>query len=192
MRASVAFVNGVILAGGNVGKVKSMLEAPSESKLQRLEGRFHDLIAVLHDRLEVLVTAAPFTFGDRPRGLTGKKAVYLFCNGDTPFYVGRTKNLGQRLGQHCNDGSQPNQSSVAFKLACDELKIERQKYAPGQNWKALMTQNSQLDPTFRRHKEAMRAMWIRYVEEPDPVTQALLEIYCAVALKTPHNDFDTH
>ena len=33
---------------------------------------------------------------------------------------------------------------------------------------------------------------IRFVEENDPVRQALLEIYAAVALKTPYNDFDTH
>jgi hypothetical protein len=169
-----------------------MLGAPSESKLQRLDARFHGRIAVLHDRLEALVNAEGFTFAGKPRGLTGKKAVYLFCDGDAPFYVGRTRNLGQRLGQHCNDGSQPNQSSVAFKLACIELSIERQKYTPGQNWKSLMAQNAQLNPAFRRWKGRMRDMCIRYVEEPDPVTQALLEIYCAVALNTPHNDFDTH
>lgn len=168
-----------------------MLDAPSESKLQRLDGQFHGLIAVMHDRLEALVKAERFTFASKPRGLTGKKAVYLFCDGDAPFYVGRTKNLGQRLGQHCNDGSQPNQSSVAFKLACERLQIVRQKYAKGEGWKSLMAKNLELEPEFKVWKAKMRGMWIRYVEEPDPVTQALLEIYCSVALKTPHNDFET-
>ena len=169
-----------------------MLEALSESKMQRLDARFHGLVAVLHDRLEVLVAAERFTFASRPRGLTGKKAVYLFCDGDAPFYIGRTKNLGQRLGQHCNDGSQPNQSSVAFKLACRDIQIVRQKYVRGEGWKPLMAKHPQLDPVFKAWKARMRGMWIRYVEEPDAVTQALLEIYCAVALNTPHNDFDTH
>jgi hypothetical protein len=35
-------------------------------------------------------------------------------------------------------------------------------------------------------------MDVRFVEEPDPICQALLEIYSAVALQTPYNDFDTH
>ena len=35
-------------------------------------------------------------------------------------------------------------------------------------------------------------MQVRYVEEIDPLRQALLEIYVAVVLKTPYNDFNTH
>ena len=33
---------------------------------------------------------------------------------------------------------------------------------------------------------------IRFVEETDPVRQALLEIYVAAVLGTPYNDFDNH
>jgi len=44
------------------------------------------------------------------------------------------------------------------------------------------------DPTFNAAilaaKLRMRGMNYRYVEEPDQVRQALLEIYCAVVLKT--------
>ncbi len=35
-------------------------------------------------------------------------------------------------------------------------------------------------------------MDLRFVEETDPFRQALLEMYAAIALKTPHNDFETH
>ena len=35
-------------------------------------------------------------------------------------------------------------------------------------------------------------MEYRYVEETDQIRQALLEIYCSVALDTPYNDFGTH
>jgi len=41
-------------------------------------------------------------------------------------------------------------------------------------------------------KERIRAMEYRYVEEADQNRQALLEIYCAVVLRTPYNDFGTH
>ncbi len=35
-------------------------------------------------------------------------------------------------------------------------------------------------------------MEYRWVEETDPTCQCLLEIYSAVTLETPYNDFDNH
>ena len=35
-------------------------------------------------------------------------------------------------------------------------------------------------------------MEVRFVEERDSLRQALLEIYAAVALRTPYNYFDNH
>jgi hypothetical protein len=35
-------------------------------------------------------------------------------------------------------------------------------------------------------------MDLRFVEESDPVRQTLLEVYVAVVLATPYNDFDNH
>ena len=45
---------------------------------------------------------------------------------------------------------------------------------------------------FMAAKERIRTMEYRYVEEGDQNRQALLEIYCAVVLRTPYNDFGTH
>jgi hypothetical protein len=45
---------------------------------------------------------------------------------------------------------------------------------------------------FEDAKEQIRAMDYRFVEERDQNRQALLEIYCAVVLGTPYNDFGTH
>ena len=35
-------------------------------------------------------------------------------------------------------------------------------------------------------------MQVRYVEETDPLRQALLEIYASIVLQTRYNDFNTH
>ena len=35
-------------------------------------------------------------------------------------------------------------------------------------------------------------MQVLYVEETDPLRQALLEIYVSIVLATPYNDFNTH
>jgi len=45
---------------------------------------------------------------------------------------------------------------------------------------------------FQRAKARIRTMDYRFIEETDQNRQALLEIYCAVVLRTPHNDFGTH
>jgi hypothetical protein len=52
------------------------------------------------------------------------------------------------------------------------------------------------DPDFAKAfllaKQRVRGMDLRYVEEVDQLRQALLEIYVAVVLRTPYNDFATH
>jgi hypothetical protein len=35
-------------------------------------------------------------------------------------------------------------------------------------------------------------MDVRFVQEVNPTRQALLEVYVAAVLGTPHNDFDNH
>jgi len=45
---------------------------------------------------------------------------------------------------------------------------------------------------FQQAKARIAQMDVRYVEEADPIRQCLFEIYVAVTLGTPHNDFDNH
>ncbi|MDD1638507.1 MAG: hypothetical protein LUQ56_10310 [Methylococcaceae bacterium] len=45
---------------------------------------------------------------------------------------------------------------------------------------------------FTDAKARLRAMNIRVVEECNPLRQALLEMYVAVALAATYNDFDNH
>ena len=58
--------------------------------------------------------------------------------------------------------------------------------------RAALIGDSKFGPAFSRAKARLAEMDLRFVEETDPVRQALLEIYTAVALKTPYNDFDNH
>ena len=45
---------------------------------------------------------------------------------------------------------------------------------------------------FSAAKARIRAMEYRCVAEADQTRQALLELYCAIALCCPYNDFNTH
>jgi hypothetical protein len=53
----------------------------------------------------------------------------------------------------------------------------------------------QADPAFAaafdEAKARIRKMDLRFVEEHDPLKQALLEIYVSIVLGTPYNDFNT-
>ena len=44
---------------------------------------------------------------------------------------------------------------------------------------------------FDEAKARIRSFAFRYVEEPDPLCQVLLQCYVAIALNTPHNSFET-
>jgi hypothetical protein len=56
--------------------------------------------------------------------------------------------------------------------------------------------NLSAEPEFARAfseaKAFLRTLDIRFVEETDQTRQALLEIYAAVCLRTPYNEFRTH
>jgi hypothetical protein len=65
------------------------------------------------------------------------------------------------------------------------------RYKAGNSAAAALSTVEGLSDAFVAAKARLRAMDIRYVEEADQPRQAMLEIYCALALGTPH-DFTTH
>jgi hypothetical protein len=64
-------------------------------------------------------------------------------------------------------------------------------YMPDGSRRALLT-NPAFKAEYERAKDRIRRMHVRYVHEPDPLRQALLEIYVAIAAEARYNDFDTH
>ena len=162
----------------------------AEERLVRLDQAFLSAAAELHSKLESLIAAKPFIYQKRPRGLPSH-VVYLFSDGDAPLYVGRSRNFSQRLGNHCRPSSTANQSSFAFKLGCEASALIPTPYA-GPHTRQKLLQSAEFISGFSLAKARLNEMQIRFVEEEDSVRQALLEIYCAVALRTPYNDFETH
>ncbi len=68
----------------------------------------------------------------------------------------------------------------------------RRAAAEGDSSRAGLAVNPDFQNAFSSAKERLRLMDYRCVEETDQTRQALLEAYCAIALGTPYNDFDTH
>jgi hypothetical protein len=150
---------------------------------------FRRFVEQLHPKYEALIAREPVKFnGLRPRDVP-KSGVYVFSEGDSHLYAGRSKNMHGRLRMHCY--GTPDQSALAFKLAREATGKIKATYTPAGSRTELMA-----DPRFARaFQEAqtrIREMNVRFVEEADPTAQALLEIYVSIALSTRYNDFETH
>jgi len=152
--------------------------------------QFKHYVESLHPSFEQLMQMVPIKLTVLPRRLP-EKCVYLFSEGDQTLYVGRTRRLRQRLRQHCNAGSLHNQAVFAFRIAREMTGRLTATYSVKGSRIALSAE-AQFAEAFTQAKARVRNMDLRFVEETDPLRQALLEIYASVVLGTKYNDFDTH
>jgi hypothetical protein len=98
------------------------------------------------------------------------------------MYVGRSNGLRQRHGRHCRPGATYKQAAFAFQLAREKTGRTKVAYKAGEDHRKGLMLNPDFAAAIQEAKARIRAMEYRYVEETAPIRQALLEIYCAVAL----------
>jgi len=146
---------------------------------------FRKAVDSLHPKFEQLIAASPYTKG----AVLPKQGVYLFCKNGKALYVGRSNNIRRRYGQHTQLGASPNQAAFAMLIARKKARTPVD-YSKGAR-ERLLTNRKFMDE-FRKAKKLIRKMEFLAVKECDQTRQALLEIYCSIALKTPYNDFIPH
>lgn len=151
---------------------------------------FQRYVEALHPKFELLSDMKAVKIATIPKDAPSK-AVYLFSEDGQPLYVGRTNHLRNRMRQHSIPGAQHNQAGFAFRLARQQTGHMFATYSP-EGGRVALSKDRAFAAAFLAAKARIRQMDLRFVEETDPFRQALLEIYAAVALKTPHNDFETH
>jgi len=151
--------------------------------------RFLTAIEQLEPKFQQLVTMAPVRYGAISVPVPDR-GIYLFSEGHDHLYVGRTNRLRGRLRDHCSPGGDHNKATFAFFLARHETG-RRATYTKSGSRKELCL-DSIFGPTFTRAKERVSRMDIRFVEEGNATSQALLEIYVATVLGARYNDFDNH
>ena len=117
--------------------------------------------------------------------------IYLFSEGEQHLYVGRTNTIRKRLQNHCRPSSGHNSATFAFRLA-RQIRGQTNPTYTEQGSRSLLEKQPDFATVFMQQKERVRNMDVRYVSEPNPLRQALLEMYVSVSLSTPHNDFDNH
>jgi len=151
--------------------------------------RFQNFVESLEPKFQRLIEMQPVKYHGLPRNLP-KSGLYLFSEGDDHLYVGRTNHLRERLRGHCIPSATHFTATFVFRIAREKTGFKATYKTEGS--RADLVNHEVFGPAFKEAKERISRMDIRYVDEDDPVSQALLEIYVATALGTPYNDFDTH
>lgn len=155
-----------------------------------MDPRFKDLVEGLELKFQRLAAMEPVRISSLPKVMPDR-GIYLFSEGERHLYVGRTNRLRQRLRDHARAGSPQNSATFAFRMARHETGQTKATYTSRGSRKALEVDGA-FGPVFIAAKLRLSSMEIRFVEEQDPLRQALLEMYTAVVLQTPFNDFENH
>ncbi len=158
---------------------------------QQIDAAFLAHVEALRPKLEHLLAMAPVKPTSLPKRMPAA-GVYLLSEAGRPLYVGRSNRIRHRIGRHCRPGATHRMAAFAFRLAREATGNLAATYRKGAASRAGLMGNEAFVNAFTNAKARIRAMDLWFVEESDPVRQALLEIYVSVVLSTPYNDFDTH
>ncbi len=151
---------------------------------------FAEVVEILDISFRRLLAMEPVTPVSLPKGMP-KEGIYLFSESRNHLYVGRSRDIRGRIARHSRPGATHRMAAFAFRLAREVTGHLDASYKTEGSRSELM-QYPDFRAAFDKAKTRIRKMDVRFVEEADPVRQALLEIYVAVSLRTPYNDFRTH
>lgn len=158
-------------------------ESPGERR-----AHIQAVIAGLPRQLEALEACAPRLRSELPPG-SKMPAIYLLSDEQGHQYVGRTRDLRRRLADHMNPANDRYSATFAFRRALKEA--EDQGMDVDQR-RAVIERDPVFQGIFAAQKLRVAAMQVRYLEVPDDIEQAILEVYAAERLATPWNVFRTH
>ena len=160
-------------------------------KVIQFEPYINHLDKLFSDFFEQLDKAILLKISDIKKGMlptTG--GIYVFYEEiDKPVYVGRTKNIRQRIQMHTRDSSDHYSASFTFNLARRLVVPEQKKLTRNE----LMNDLAFI-PLFNDQKVRVKNMHIKYILVEHDILQTMLEPYFAYKLKTypEFNTFETH
>ena len=150
--------------------------------------RFKALLKALEANHEKLLEMPPIVAARLPSN-TPTGGVYLFSEGNKHLYAGRTK---RRIHVRVRDQFGANSNAATFPwLIARRATGRTATYRRGESRQTLLREAG-FKAAYDDARRRIRKMHVRYVHEPDPVPQTLLEIYVAIATDAKYNDFDTH
>jgi len=140
----------------------------------------------LPDLMNRLRNCEPF----EEKGVVWQKklaGVYSLEEAGKIVYVGRTRNLKQRLRSHIT--AHENKASFALKRA--RIELDRKATYKTENSKKALLREPDFLAAFKRHVDMIKKMPVRFVKIPDPIDQYLFELYAHLEYDLPLDGFDT-
>lgn len=117
--------------------------------------------------------------------------IYAFFENGNALYVGRTDRMKERVKEHGRLGSRHNSATFAFILAKEVAEKSPKKIDLEQD-RDVLERDPAFKPIYDEMKERVSKMQIRVVEVEDPIDQTIFEVYAALELDTPHNEWKNH
>ncbi len=113
------------------------------------------------------------------------QGIYIFFDGKEPQYVGISRFVVARLQGHVK-GKSHHISSLAYRLAL--IEFEKINGEPFRGKRKDLDFGKYIGPT----QEKLKEMKVALLPILSDVEMYLFEVYCAMKLNTPYNDFRTH
>ncbi len=148
--------------------------------------RFQEIVDKMEPLLQELRCSDLLTLDDLRR--VPEHGVYVFYEGDTPIYVGRSRRMRQRIREHGAKSSRHESATFALKLL-REVVGEPEGHSSEYTRPQLQAKYRE---EYEAQRERVRKMRIRVVEIEDPIVQTMFETYAILALDTTkYNTFHT-
>jgi hypothetical protein len=160
------------------------------AEFRNVDPFFAIVVESLAPKLAGLMDTVPVRYGELPRE-PPLQGVYLFTERGRHLYVRRSNNLRGRYDRHCRANLGQREAEFVIALAREETGRVI-SYQVNERRRGQLTLDPAFAATLVAAKERIKAMEFRFVEESDQTRQALLEIYCAIALQAPYNSFVSH
>ncbi len=122
----------------------------------------------------------------------------LYDKEEKPIYLGRTKNIRQRIQLHIRDSSKEESATFAFNLTKKHFEESKNKdilyNAKRKRTRKDLINDKEFLSVFNKKKELVKSMKLKYILVENDVIQTIFEPYLAVKLGTynKYNSFETH
>ena len=154
-----------------------------------MDNKFHERIGKLPDLMQKLEDSKFRTRNELSEVKYGGIYVFYDPNDLQALYVGRSDNIKERVQRHSRQSSDHGSATFAFILAKNNAAAEGINISTERK---LLEQNDVFKDKFKAAKTTVSNMLVKVVKEENPIIQTLLEVYAAVHLNTPYNDFGNH
>ena len=97
------------------------------------------------------------------------------------------------MNEHGKQTSTHYSATFAFKIAKEDgRKIATKIGLDIKQPSKVLAKDPKFSEIFKKSKDRVSKMKIKVIEISDPIEQTLFEVYAALELKTPYNEWETH